>query len=185
MSSPRMIYVFLHPPRTCMGFTQTIHNTAIMSKKGPLVGSPCPRCHAGMYTPGRSLSMHLAMHCPAALLWDTLSGQTHDRKRTHFQMVNDSTTDTFANMSKRFNFVPDQLPITTRNPLMSQPSLAALAATREDQNNMLCGYQVQEALVEFDNSPDELPLTLHTLAPTVTNSTATVTKQNNRKFRDS
>jgi len=116
--------------------------------------------------------MHLAMHCPAALLWDTLSGQNNDRKRTHFQMVNESTTDTFANMSKRFNLVPEQLPITTRNPLMSQPSLAALAATREDQNNLSCLFQIQEASVEFNNRANELPLTPPAVAPAVTNCTA-------------
>ena len=122
---------------------------------------PCPRCDKGKYTPGRSLTMHLLMHCPVAMLWDCLSALESVRKRTHGQMVDDSPTDTFANMAKRFNAAPQQFAAATRNPLMSMPSLAALSSTREERNGPFPGVELQEALFDDDNVPnEELPTTI-------------------------
>lgn len=136
-----------------------------MSKNGAQGGTPCPRCHQGNYTLGRSMSVHLSMHCPMAMQWDRFSAIESVRKRTHSQTGDNSHTDTFTNMAKRFNAAPQQFSAPTRNPLMSIPSLAALSSTRDEQNNIFFGDELQEASFDDDNVPhEELPTTLN--APT-------------------
>ena len=100
------------------------------------------------------------MHCPVAMLWDRLTALESLRKRAHGQMVDDSPTDTFANMAKRFNAAPQQFTAPARNPLMSMPSLAALSSTREEQNGHFPEVELQEASFDDNNVPnEELPTT--------------------------
>ncbi len=32
--------------------------------------APCPRCKSGLFTPGKSIQIHLARHCTMRLLWN-------------------------------------------------------------------------------------------------------------------
>ena len=105
-----------------------------MSKQHPPPpGAPCPRCKTGNYKPGRSLSMHISMHCPDALLFDRIMRDHPNSKRSHDQMLYGSTsTGTFIQTAKALNAVPALLSVPQRDRLMAMPSLAQLCSTQYD-----------------------------------------------------
>ena len=120
-----------------------------MSKQPRPHSGPCPRCNTGWYTTGRSLSVHLTMHCNSALLWDRLtsiSGNVSKLKRSHSQMLNGSTV-TFVQQARTFNLVPNKVPVQLRNRLLSHPPLSYLAST---QNNFNCSNGLNQ---EFEMGP--------------------------------
>ena len=120
-----------------------------MSKQPRPHSGPCPQCNTGWYTAGRSLSVHLTMHCNSALLWDRLtsiSGNVSKLKKSHTQMLNESTV-TFVQQARTFNSVPNEVPVQLRNPLMSHPPLSHLASK---QNNFYCSNGLNQ---EFEMNP--------------------------------
>ena len=136
------------------------------SKQSHLSGGPCPRCNSGWYSAGRSLSVHLTMHCTSALLWDHVSSRKSSAsklKRSHTQMRNESTA-TFVQQARTFNSVPDEVPVQIRHPLMSQPSLSCLASM---PNEFYCN---DSSNTEFNTNPTGVEPDSNSVCGSVTNA---------------
>ena len=92
--------------------------------------STCPRCGTGNFKEGRSLSMHLSRYCTGpTLLCNTYKGLLPSKRSTE-QMRSEYSRTTFQQQIRMFDSLATDVSFSTRNPLLSMPSLVYLSSTQ-------------------------------------------------------
>ena len=94
--------------------------------------STCPRCGTGNFKEGRSLSMHLSRYCTGpTLLCNTYKGLLPSKRSTE-QMHSEYSRTTFQQQIRMFDSLATDVSFSTRNPLLSMPSLVHLSSTQSE-----------------------------------------------------
>jgi hypothetical protein len=123
------------------------------AKAPPSSGRPCPQSLTGNFTPGISLSMHLARHCTSKLLWNQPTIQKLTSKRHHKEMLA-GPKRTLAEQAREFNTVLAEVMVVTRNPLSSLPALSHLASTQRELHQSNVNYSAFD--VDFSSQNDDI-----------------------------
>ncbi len=110
--------------------------------------APCPRCKSGLFTPGKSIQIHLARHCTVRLLWNNPTNRNSKSSTQSQDQMLSGSIQTLNQQAKQFNVIPTQVNVTLQNTLSSMPSLLHLATLQTDGINTNVNYPN----IELENS---------------------------------